>query len=88
MPVLQVENLNKSYKTNRAVNNISFSVEPGEIVGFIGPNGAGKTTALRCILDIIKQDSGNVTINGFDMPAERIKALEKTSCWMDISHLY
>ena len=88
MSILQVENLSKSYKAKKAVNNVSFSVDPGEIVGFIGPNGAGKTTSLRCILDIIRRDSGNIKINGHSMPKDRVKALSHTACWMDISHLY
>lgn len=88
MSVLQVDNLSRSYKDNKAVNDISFSVNPGEIVGFIGPNGSGKTTTLKCILDLIRRDAGEIKINGFSVPKERVKALSHTGCWMDISYLY
>jgi len=56
--------------TKNAVNSISFSVEPGEIVGFIGPNGAGKTTTLKLLAGILFPTSGNALVNGF-VPWER-----------------
>lgn len=88
MSVLQVENLSRSYNGRRGVSGVSFCVNPGEIVGFIGPNGSGKTTTLRCIMDIIRRDTGDILINGHSMPKERIKALSHTACWMDIGHLF
>lgn len=63
--VLEVSNLNKHYtKGNKVVDNISFSVERGDIFGFLGPNGAGKTTTIRMILGLLKADSGEVFICG------------------------
>ena len=88
MAVLQVFGLSRSYNRLKAVNNVSFSVDAGEIVGFIGPNGAGKTTTFRCILDIIRRDSGDIKINGYAMPKHRVDAMTDTACWMDITHLY
>lgn len=60
---LIVESISKSFSTVKAVNNISFSVEQGDIFAFLGPNGAGKTTTLRILLDIIKADAGNIEWN-------------------------
>jgi len=62
-PILNVNSISKSFANVQAVNNISFSVEQGDIYAFLGPNGAGKTTTLRMLLDIIKPDSGNIEWN-------------------------
>ena len=62
--MIEVEHLTKDYGPHRAIDNISFSVEKGEIMGFLGPNGAGKTTTIRMMMDIIKPDSGVVTVLG------------------------
>jgi len=64
MPVVEVSNVVKSYADKVAVSDLSFSVAQGEIFGLIGPNGAGKTTTIRIMMDIIKPDSGEVTILG------------------------
>jgi ABC-2 type transport system ATP-binding protein len=62
--VIKVENLVKHYARVKAVDGVSFSVDRGEIFGLPGPNGAGKTTIIRTIMDIIKPDSGTITIMG------------------------
>jgi len=64
MPAVEVNHIVKSYADKAVVNNLSFSVAQGEIFGLIGPNGAGKTTTIRMMMDIIKPDSGDVTILG------------------------
>jgi ABC-2 type transport system ATP-binding protein len=64
MLVVEVNNVVKSYADKVAVSDLSFSVAQGEIFGLIGPNGAGKTTTIRMMMDIIKPDSGDVTILG------------------------
>ena len=64
MPAVEVNHIVKSYADKVAVDDLSFSVAQGEIFGLIGPNGAGKTTTIRMMMDIIKPDSGNVTILG------------------------
>ncbi len=61
--VLKVSSLSKSFMNVHAVDNISFSLEQGDIFAFLGPNGAGKTTTLRILLDIIKPDSGQIEWN-------------------------
>lgn len=75
--MIQFENVTKTYnKSVRAVDDISFNVKGGEIVGFIGPNGSGKTTTMKMLTGIIKPDSGKITINGFNIRTDPIKAKE------------
>jgi len=64
VPAVEVNHIVKSYADKAVVNDLAFSVNQGEIFGLIGPNGAGKTTAIRMLMDIIKPDSGDVTILG------------------------
>jgi len=64
MPAVEVNHIVKSFADKVVVNDLSFSVAQGEIFGLIGPNGAGKTTTIRMMMDIIKPDSGDVTILG------------------------
>ena len=67
MKAVEVNHLYKSYSGKRAVEDLSFSVDPGEILGLIGPNGAGKSSTIKIILDFMKPDSGEVTIFGQQM---------------------
>ncbi len=69
--VIKVENLVKKYKNITAVNDVSFSVEEGEIFGLLGPNGAGKTTTIECIEGLRKPDSGNVEVLGLNPLKDR-----------------
>ena len=64
MQTVEVSHIIKSFADKVVVNDLSFSVSQGEILGLIGPNGAGKTTTIRMMMDIIKPDSGDVTILG------------------------
>jgi ABC-2 type transport system ATP-binding protein len=61
--VLKVNSISKYFLNVKAVNNVSFTVEQGDVLAFLGPNGAGKTTTLRILLDIIKADSGQIEWN-------------------------
>ena len=65
--MIQVTGLSKKYASYVAVDNISFSVEKGDIVGFLGPNGAGKTTTMRVITGFMPPTAGKVTVGGFDV---------------------
>jgi branched-chain amino acid transport system ATP-binding protein len=67
MAFLQVDRLCKSFGGLRAIRDLNFSVEEGEIVGIIGPNGSGKTTALNLVTGFLKPDSGKVTFRGEDI---------------------
>lgn len=64
--VIQVNNLKKQFGSKVAVKNVSFEIKKGEIFGLLGPNGAGKTTILRMMTTLLRQDAGNVLLNGFD----------------------
>jgi ABC-2 type transport system ATP-binding protein len=65
--MIKVEGLTKRYGRNVAVNNITFQVEKGQIVGFLGPNGAGKTTTMRVLTCFMPPTEGNVSVAGFDV---------------------
>jgi ABC-2 type transport system ATP-binding protein len=67
MPTVEISHISKSFGTLKAVDDVSFEVEKGEIFGLLGPNGAGKTTAIRVLLDIFKADSGSVSVLGGPM---------------------
>ena len=76
-PMIKFENVTKVYhKTIRAVDDISFTVKGGEIVGFIGPNGSGKTTTMKMLTGILKADVGKIIVNGFNVRKEPLKAKE------------
>jgi ABC-2 type transport system ATP-binding protein len=62
--VLEVQHLSKSYGDFQAVRDLSFAVEPGELLGFLGPNGAGKTSTLRMVLGLLKPDVGSIRLFG------------------------
>ncbi|MCX8034575.1 MAG: ATP-binding cassette domain-containing protein, partial [Thermodesulfovibrio sp.] len=76
-PVIEVENLCKSYKKVRAVDCISFSVNKGEVFGLIGPDGAGKTSIIQILAGVLKADSGKAFINDIDVlkNPEKVKAI-------------
>jgi len=70
-----VENLTKKYGTQKAVDNISFKVKTGEVLGFLGPNGAGKTTTMKAITTFLLPDNGKITVGNFSIydDSEEIK---------------
>ena len=65
--VIEVKHLTKSYKSNKAVDDLSFTVKEGEILGLLGPNGSGKTTTMNCILSLLKFNTGEINIFGKEM---------------------
>lgn len=86
--MIQVENLTKYYGKHKALNNINFKVNEGEILGFLGPNGAGKTTAMNIMTGYISSNEGNVTINGFNILQEPEKAKKHIGYLPDTPPLY
>lgn len=64
---IEVQNISKSYGAQKALDNVSFSVKKGEIVGFLGPNGAGKSTLMKILTTFINADEGTATVNGSDV---------------------
>ncbi len=75
--MIEVEALSRRYGSRLAVNEVSFRVEPGEIVGFLGPNGAGKTTTLRMLTGYLAPTSGTIRIGGIDAVTDSIRARER-----------
>jgi len=75
--MIKVENLSKRFKDTLAVDNVSFSIKRGEVVGFLGPNGAGKTTTMRLLTNYLSPDFGTISIAGFD-PEVHTLAARKT----------
>jgi ABC-2 type transport system ATP-binding protein len=78
-PALRVHNLHKSYPGVVAVDDVSFSVAHGEIVGLLGPNGAGKTTTINMILGVLQATTGTIEIGGVDISTQRSRALSRTN---------
>lgn len=75
MNMIKFQNVTKTYnKSVKALDDVSFNVKGGEIVGFIGPNGSGKTTTMKLLTGIIKPDKGKIAVNGFDIKEDPIKA--------------
>ena len=72
--MIQIENVTKKYGNFTAVNNISFKIEEGEIVGFLGPNGAGKSTTMNMIAGFIEPSSGRILVDGNDISKKPKKA--------------
>ncbi|MEA1873058.1 MAG: gliding motility-associated ABC transporter ATP-binding subunit GldA [Bacteroidota bacterium] len=70
---IQVKSLTKTFGEQKAINDISFSVETGEIVGFIGPNGAGKSTTMKIITGFIPATEGSVEVEGYDVSEHSLK---------------
>ena len=67
---IELRGVSKSYNGTRALDDVSFTVRQGEIMGFLGPNGAGKTTAIRILLDLIRADNGTANVLGIDCRRE------------------
>lgn len=73
--MIKFKNVTKVYnRTIKAINNVSFEVRGGEIVGFTGPNGSGKTTTIKMLTGILPPDKGEIKINGFDIKKNMIQA--------------
>ncbi len=86
--MIRVENLTKYYGKRLAVDNISFNVERGEIVGFLGPNGAGKTTTMRILTGFLAPTRGNVWVAGYDMSQHSLEARQHIGYFPEAMPLY
>ena len=85
---IDISNLSKLYGTQRAINDISFSIGNNEIVGFLGPNGAGKSTTMKIITGFIHPDSGSVKVNGIDVANHPLEAKESIGYLPEGNPLY
>lgn len=86
--MIEVKNLTKVYGHHKAVDNISFTVNDGEILGFLGPNGAGKTTTMNMMTGFISATDGAVTINGHDILEDTLEAKKELGYLPDVPPLY
>ena len=86
--MVQVEGLTKLYGEFTAVNELSFSIQPGEVVGLVGPNGAGKTTTLRCLAGIIPPTRGTVRVCGHDLASDAMAAKKQLAFFTDEPRLF
>jgi ABC-2 type transport system ATP-binding protein len=88
MKAIEVSNLMRDYDGVRAVDGISFSVEPGEIFGFLGPNGAGKTTTIRMLTGQLLPTSGSAKVAGYNIVTERQQLKPRIGVVFDNQNLY
>ena len=86
--MIQVEALTKLYGEFVAVNELSFSVQPGEVMGLVGPNGAGKTTTLRCLSGIIPPTRGTIYVGGHDLARDPVGAKKQLAFFTDEPRLF
>ena len=85
---IEVKNLLKIYGEQKAVNNISFKVDKGEIVGFLGPNGAGKSTTMKIITGYLDQSGGNAIVCGKDVSENPLETKKKIGYLAELNALY
>ena len=79
--MIEVKNITKKYGSFTAVDNISFKIEEGEIIGLRGPNGAGKSTTMNMITGYIEPTEGEIVINGYDISKRPKKAETMVRIW-------
>jgi ABC-2 type transport system ATP-binding protein len=85
---IEVVGLQKNYGTQKAVNNLSFSIDKGEIVGFLGPNGAGKSTTMKMITGYLTADAGKALVCGIDVTVDPIAVKKKIGYLPETNPLY
>ena len=86
--LLECQNLCKSFGKKQILKDVSFEIDEGDILAFIGPNGSGKTTTIKLILGLQKIDKGKVSINGFDVEKDFVKAIEKVGAIVENPDTY
>jgi len=88
--MLKIEHLSKTYKNSnvKAIDDINIEIEDGDIYGFIGPNGAGKSTTIKCVVGILKEDSGSVTFGGLNLKDNEYEYKSKLAYVPDNPDIY
>ncbi|MBX7250358.1 MAG: ABC transporter ATP-binding protein [Candidatus Promineofilum sp.] len=87
-PVLEANHLTRTFGDFVAVDDVSFSLQPGEIVGFLGPNGAGKTTTIKMLTGLLGPSSGSARVAGYDIVAQPLEAKAHIGYVPDTPNLY
>ena len=87
-PVIQVKNLSKKFGSFEAVKDVSFTVNKGDVFGFLGPNGAGKSTTIRCLLSLIKPNSGKIELFGKSLVTDRTEILRNVGSIIEKPDFY
>lgn len=85
---IEVQNISKSYGTQKALDNVSFSIKKGEIVGFLGPNGAGKSTLMKILTTFITADEGTALVNGNDVNEAQLEVQRSVGYLPEHNPLY
>jgi ABC-type multidrug transport system ATPase subunit len=88
MPLVTVSHLSKKFRTHSAVNDLSFSVEEGDVYGFLGQNGAGKSTTIRMLLTLVTPTAGSIQLFGLDLRKERKTILRQVGAVIEKPDLY
>lgn len=86
--VLEIKNVSKSFGRTKIIDNLTFSVNSGEIFGFLGPNGAGKTTTMKMVLGLIPFSDGDICINGYSIKKDFEKAMQNVGGIIENPDLY
>lgn len=86
--IVEINHLEKNYGSFKAVKDVNFHVNKGDVYGFLGPNGAGKSTTIRCMLSLIKPSSGSVKIFGKELSNHRNEILAKIGCIVEKPDFY
>lgn len=87
-PILEIQNLKKLYKNGRGVENVSLTVQRGEVVGLLGPNGSGKTTTMRVVTGLSTPNAGTVKLFGTDLQEDFETAMQKVGSLIEMPALY
>ncbi len=88
--MIEIHGVSKSYGggSKKAVDNLTLTVQPGEIFGFLGPNGAGKTTTIKMLVGLLRPDRGSIRINGYDITAQPLEAKRQMAFVPDSPEVY
>ncbi len=86
--ILNVEHLNKNFGHKQVLKDVSFSVQPGHIVGLVGPNGAGKSTIMKAVLGLFNYSSGKITIDGDPVSPTSHRAMDKVGALIEYPGIY
>lgn len=85
---IEVQHISKNYGTQKALNDLSFSIKKGEIVGFLGPNGAGKSTLMKILTTYLSADQGTALVNGFDVSTQQLQVQQSIGYLPEHNPLY